>query len=154
VRPAQERVPILIGGHGRRVLALAARYADIVQFTGMTYGAGGTPRAGGFAVQQIAERADWLTELGQLAGRSDDAIERSTLVQLAAVGPHAPAADEIAARFEIDPEVVADTPFILSGSTGQVVDKLQRLRERLGLSHVVIRDAEAFAPVVEALAGR
>jgi hypothetical protein len=35
-----------------------------------------------------------------------------------------------------------------------VIDKLERLREELGISHVVVRDADAFAPVVDALAGR
>ena len=35
VRPVQDRVPFLIGGHGRRVVELAGRYADIFQFTGL-----------------------------------------------------------------------------------------------------------------------
>jgi hypothetical protein len=35
-----------------------------------------------------------------------------------------------------------------------VVDKIGRLRERLGISHYVIRDPEAFAPVAAALDGR
>jgi hypothetical protein len=35
-----------------------------------------------------------------------------------------------------------------------LIDKLERIRERTGISHYVIRDAEAFAPVVAALAGR
>jgi len=43
---------------------------------------------------------------------------------------------------------------VLVGSTDQIVDKLGRLRDRLGTSHVVVRDVEAFAPVVAALRGR
>ena len=35
IRPVQEHVPFLIGGHGRRVVGLAGRYADIFQFTGL-----------------------------------------------------------------------------------------------------------------------
>ena len=40
------------------------------------------------------------------------------------------------------------------GSLEQVIDKIERLREQLGISHYVVRDPEGFAPVVEALAGR
>ena len=43
---------------------------------------------------------------------------------------------------------------MLVGSLGQVVDKLQRLRDDVGISHYVIRDPEGFAPVLEMLAGR
>jgi hypothetical protein len=36
----------------------------------------------------------------------------------------------------------------------QIVDKLERLRTELGINHYVVREAEMFAPVVTALAGR
>ena len=51
----------------------------------------------------------------------------------------------------MDPEVIEHTPFVLSGSLDQVVDKIERLREVLGITHYVVRDPEGFAPVVEAL---
>ncbi|WP_214405010.1 TIGR03621 family F420-dependent LLM class oxidoreductase [Pseudonocardia lacus] len=151
VRPVQERVPFLIGGHGPRVVRLAARYADIFQFTGIVHGEGGKPGGGGFAVAALVERAHWLTEA---AGDRDAAIERSALAQFVAVGPDAPGAEDLAERFEQPAEAVRDSPFVLSGSVEQVVDKLQRLRELLGISHYVIRDADAFAPVVAELSGR
>jgi hypothetical protein len=46
------------------------------------------------------------------------------------------------------------SPFVLIGSVEQIVDKLGRLRERVGISHYVVRDVEGFAPVVAALADR
>jgi probable F420-dependent oxidoreductase len=148
VRPAQERVPFLIGGHGRRVVGLAGRYADIFQFTGLTHAEDGTPSGGGFALEQVIERARWLSES---AGDRDDDIERSALIQFTAVGPDAPAASELAERFKLREDVVEHTPFALFGSLEQVVDKIERLRERLGITHFVIRDLDGFAPVVEAL---
>src|SRR6476659_6903303 len=36
VRPIQARVPILLGGFGRRVVSIAARFADIFQFPGLS----------------------------------------------------------------------------------------------------------------------
>lgn len=151
VRPAQDRVPILVGGHGRRVVGLAGRFADIYQFTGLTHGERGAPSGGGFAIEQLVERAHWLEES---AGDRNTTIERSALVQFTDVGDSAPSPDELAARFEMPPEVVDGTPFALFGSLDEVVDKIERLRELLGISHYVVRDPDGFAPVVEALAGR
>jgi probable F420-dependent oxidoreductase len=148
VRPTQAKVPFLIGGHGPRVVALAGRYADIFQFTGLTHGPGGQP-TGDFGLDGLDLRARWLAEA---AGDRD--IERSALVQFVGIGAGAPTAEDLAARFEVDVEAIRDTPFALFGSVEQVVDRVERLRERLGISHYVIRDPENFAPVADALSGR
>jgi probable F420-dependent oxidoreductase len=150
IRPARDHVPFLIGGHGRRVVELAARQADIFQFTGLVHGEGGLPTPGGFAIDQLRERARWLD-----AAAADRPLERSVLVQVLHLGQ---GGDEVIAglveRFGATAELLDDTPFVLIGSVEQVIDKLGRLREDLGVSHVVVRDAEQFAPVVAALAGR
>jgi probable F420-dependent oxidoreductase len=152
VRPVQAHVPFVVGGHGRRVVTLAGQHADIFQFTGLTHGEGGTPGPGGFGIEQIRERNRWLTAA---AGDRLARLERSILVQVTGVRSDVGAEyDELASRFGVDRSLVADTPFVLLGSVEQIVDKLERLREDLGVSHVVVRDAEGFAPVVEALAGR
>ena len=150
VRPARDHVPFLIGGHGRQVVELAARHADIFQFTGLVHGEGGAPTPGGFAIDEVRQRARWLDE-----GAGDRPLERSVLVQALHLGP---GADEVTAglveRFGATPELLDATPFALIGSLEQVIDKLGRLRDALGVSNVVVRDAEQFAPVVAALAGR
>ncbi|MCB1000705.1 MAG: TIGR03621 family F420-dependent LLM class oxidoreductase [Acidimicrobiales bacterium] len=152
VVPVAAHVPILIGGHGRRVVRLAARYADIFQFTGLHHGEGGVPSGGGFAIEEVEQRARWLAED---AGDRDDRIERSVLVQACHVGDDAAAKlDEFVERFQMPRELIEATPFVLAGSVEQVVEKLGRLRDRIGVSHVTIRDADGFAPVVAALAGR
>jgi probable F420-dependent oxidoreductase len=151
VRPVQERLPFLIGGFGRRVIGIAARFADIVQFTGLTDKADGSLEAGGFAIDQVTVRAEWVSEL---AGDRDREIERSALVQLVAVGDDVPSDDEIGREHRLDAAVVAESPFVLAGSVGRLVDKLERIRQRTGISHYVIRDPDAFAPVRDTLAGR
>lgn len=152
IRPAQERVPILVGGHGRRVVSEVGPLADIFQFTGLTHAADGTPAPGGFAADQVAERARWLAEA---AGDRDDEIERSVLVQSTHVGPGADEAIAQAADgLGVDEDLVRTTPFLLLGSFDQLVDELERRRAELGISHVVVRDAEGFAPIVAALRGR
>lgn len=151
IRPLQTHVPFLIGGHGRRVVGLAGRYADIFQFTGLEHDDQGAPTGTGFALDRLAERSRWLEAS---AGDRHDDIERSALVQFTHVGPDAPSVDDIAERFELPADVVADTPFVLTGSVEQIVDRIERQREFLGITHYVIRDPEGFAPVVEALDGR
>ncbi len=147
-RPEQAHVPFLIGGHGRRVVTLAAKYGDVFQFTGLTHGEGGVPTGGGFALADLIERARWLDDA---AGARGDEIERSALVQFVAVGDDTPSDDELAEQFELPPAVIRETPFVLSGTVEHIVEKIRRLREQLSITHYVVRDAEAFAPVVAAL---
>jgi probable F420-dependent oxidoreductase len=151
IRPAQDHVPFLIGGHGKRVVGIAARHADIFQFTGLTHGEGGQPAPGGFAIDAVRERSRWLADA---AGDRHGVIELSALVQLVHIGAGADEKVEATAeRFGIDRALIDSTPFLLLGSVAEVVDKLERLRSDVGISHFVVRDAECFAPVVDALAG-
>jgi probable F420-dependent oxidoreductase len=152
VRPVQAHVPLLIGGHGRRVVGVAARWADIFQFTGLTHAHDGTPRPGGFALEALVERSRWLSED---AGQRDEAIERSIFVQGIALGSEAESArDRTGRRLGLDRSVVETTPFLLFGSVSEVIDRLEEYRDLLGVNHVVVRDAQVFSPVVSALAGR
>jgi probable F420-dependent oxidoreductase len=151
VRPVQAHVPFLIGGFGKRVVTIAARYADIFQFTGLSDLPGGRVGAGGFSIDQVIERGRWLTDA---AGDRDGDIERSALVQMIEVGDDVSDAAAIGERFEIDPAIVAGTPFVLSGSVEQLIDKLERTRQTTGISHYVVRDPDLMAPVVAALADR
>ncbi len=145
VRPVQAHVPFLIGGHGRRVVALAGRYADIFQFTGLAHAADGAISIPGFDLGELELRAAWL---GEAAGDRDAEIERSALVQALAVD------GALTNDFGLDAATLAEVPFVLAGSVAQIIDKLERLREQLGITHYVVRDPEQFAPVVAALAGR
>ncbi len=152
IRPAQDHVPLLIGGHGKRVVGIAARHADIFQFTGLTHGEGGELAAGGFGIAAVRKRSRWLAEA---AGDRLGDIECSALVQSTQIGPITD--DDLGAmaeRFQVSRELIDETPFVLIGSVEQIVDKLERLRSDAGISHFVVREAEGFAPVVAALAGR
>jgi probable F420-dependent oxidoreductase len=152
IRPVQGHVPLLIGGHGRRVVGIAARHADIFQFTGLTHGERGEPAPGGFAIDEVRVRSRWLADA---AGDRLADIECSALVQLVHIGAGADEqVDSTAEQYKISRELIDETPFLLIGSVEEVVDKLERLRTDVGISHFVIRDPEGFAPVVAALAGR
>jgi alkanesulfonate monooxygenase SsuD/methylene tetrahydromethanopterin reductase-like flavin-dependent oxidoreductase (luciferase family) len=150
VRPVQAHVPFLVGGHGRRVIQVAGQLADIFQFTGLTHGRDGTPQPGGFALADVAPRAAWLSDAA-----GDREIERSILVQRTVIKDDVDdVVVEISQEYGLQREVVESTPFLLFGSVAQIVDRLQHLRHTLGISHVVVREAADFAPVVAALSGQ
>ncbi len=151
IQPVQEHIPFLVGGHGRRVVTLAGQHADIFQYTGLTHAEDGSPSGGGFAIEQVRQRAAWLADA---AGDRSDMIERSVLVQLTAVGAEAHAETLATERLQQYRDIMDDTPFMLSGTLEQIIDKMERLREDLQISHYVVRDPEGFAPVVAALAGK
>ncbi len=150
IEPVQERLPILVGGNGRRVVGLAGRYADIFQYTGLTFGPDGADTSG-MAPAELVKRRDWLDAA---AGDRIDSIERSALVQRLDIGPDGTTTlAEISERVGLPVDELDDCPFFLVGSIEQIVDKIERLRTRLGITHYVVRDIEAFAPVIARLTG-
>ena len=93
--------------------------------------------------------------MAEAAGDRADDIELSALVQVTHVGADADRQIlSLAERFRASPELINETLFVLVGSLEQVIDKVERMRAELGISHLVVRDAAGFAPVVAALAGR
>jgi probable F420-dependent oxidoreductase len=147
----QPHVPLLVGGHGRRLLDLAARHAQIVQFTGLTHGDDGAVMPGGFALDTIRERVAWVRT--SAAERLDD-IELSALVQVVTCADAGSARAEAATNLGVSTDLVDESPFLLIGSLGQIIDKLERQRAELGISYLTLRGIAASAPIVAALAGR
>jgi probable F420-dependent oxidoreductase len=139
-RPAH-RPPILVAGNGRRLLSLAAREADIVAL-------GVAPTAPEAAV---AEKVGWLREA---AGPRFDQLELN--LNLMAVGDQVPR--YISAQMGLTAAGLAASGSVaaLMGTTDDMCATLLRRRESLGISYLMVGDElmEAFAPVVERLAGK
>jgi probable F420-dependent oxidoreductase len=154
-RPRQQpHPPILIGGNGRHILALAACEADIVALTGVTFSQGGAGRDfSGFTAEGTDERLRWMREA---AGERLDRLELNALVQRVIVGDRAKAAEDLARQWA--PLAAADileSPFVLLGTVDEMVETLRRRRERWGISYYVVMEPalETLAPVVARLAG-
>jgi probable F420-dependent oxidoreductase len=155
-RPVQApRPPVLVGGGGRRVLALAARRADVVGLTGT-----GPTRADGrnhvpshWAPAAVDEQVAHVRAEAAAAGRPRP--ELHALVQVVTVTDDRRSALEAVHRHlpELSIEDLEGTPFLLVGSVAAIVEQLQAARERWGLSYVTVRDEDAIAPVVARLAG-
>jgi len=145
--------PILIGAGGPRMLALAAREADIVSvLVGMS-------PAGEFDLREVRATAldAKVALLRASAGDRFDRLELHLLVQQLAVGDEAIGAGAaLANRWHLTPDEVTETPYALIGTVGEIAAQLLARRERFGFSYYTVRDRDmaAFAPVVAALRGR
>jgi probable F420-dependent oxidoreductase len=143
-RPAQQpRPPILVAGSGPQMLALAAREADIVAL-------GVAPTA------PEAELADKVRLVREAAGSAERFEQLELNINLMAVGQQVPRF--VASQIGLSAEDLAraGAASALVGTPDQMCDALQRRREQLGISYVLVSDElmEDLAPVVERLAGR
>lgn len=148
--------PILIGGNGPRLLALAAKEADIVGLSGITFRRGGAdPDLSGWRVAGVDER---LRLVREAAGDRYDRLELNALVQRVVVTDHRrQGAEELTLRWrQLSADEILQSPYVLIGTVDQLVEDLQARRERWGISYYVIFEPymDAFAPVVARLAGR
>jgi probable F420-dependent oxidoreductase len=150
------RPPIFIGGSAPRLLALAAREADIVGLTGITFRRGGALRdVADWKAAVVDER---LRLVREVAGDRYERIEWNALVQRVVVtDDRRKAAEELARRWEqLSPEEILESPYVLIGTIEEIVEALRARRERWSISYCVIFEPyiDAFAPVVARLAGR
>src|SRR6266849_5250709 len=150
--------PLLIGGNGPRLLTLAAREADIVGFSGITFRQGGTipPDLLGWRASSVDERVRLVREA---AGAERYArLELNALVQrVIGTDDRRQAVDELTSRWtELTPDEILQSPYVLIGTVDQMVEDLLARRERWGFSYYAIFEPylDTFAPIVARLAGR
>jgi probable F420-dependent oxidoreductase len=149
------RPPILIGGNGPRLLALAAKEADIVGLSGITFRQGGTKAdVSAWTATGVDGRIRLVHEA---AGARRDEIEVSALVQRVVItGERRQAAEELGKRWtQLTPDDILQSPYVLVGTVDQLVEDLQARRQRWGISYYITFEPymEALAPVVARLAG-
>jgi probable F420-dependent oxidoreductase len=152
----QPHPPILVGGGSPRVLALAAREADIVGFNTRTTADGGFDHAS-ISAEATAQKVAWVE---QAAGARLKDVEFSIyLLDVAVTDDRAGAVQQIVEeRSDVGftHSQVLESPHIVVGSLEEIVADLEQRRERYGISHIVISDdkIDEFAPIVAQLAGR
>lgn len=145
---------LVIGGGGRRVLSLAARHADVVGVNpSLRSGAVDAATARSAVAERYDQRLAWIREA---AGDRLEDIELQALTFVVAVdGDRDEVARMLAPGLGISEDDAKEVPIALVGSVEEICDQLVERRERWGLSYWVVHDQEmeAFAPVVERLAG-
>ncbi len=154
--------PFFIGGGGRRTLGLAGREAQIAGLAPRILpDPDGNPRPDprSLTVAATEEKIGWVREA---AGDRFDEIELNVYPSVTeiTVTDHAHAeaakvADRLRERtgMDVDPAELLESPHIFIGSIEGLTEKFRMLRERLGISSIMVGEIDELAPVVERLAG-
>jgi probable F420-dependent oxidoreductase len=152
-RPSQDpRLPILVGGGGRRLLTLAAREADIVSINPRARREGGLDRDD-ISLEAVAEKAGWVRDAAGL--RWEDLEVNLAVVGAALTDAPRAALAPFADRYQLPEEALLASPHLLIGSVEGIVERVREMRERWGLSYFTVpeRHMQELAPVVERLRG-
>lgn len=143
----QDRLPLLVGGNGDRVLSLAAAHADIVGFTGFRHReADSTVQLSHFADAGLVER---IEHVRTASGDRFADLELNLLVQRVQITDDAErVAAAMAERLEgITTGDVLGSPFLLVGTVEEIAAKVLDLRDRLGIGYLA-----CFEPALDAMA--
>lgn len=145
--PVQQPGPkIMLGGGGPKMLALAAREADIINLTMRVRADGTGPDTADSGAEAFVRKIGLVREA---AGERFEKIELGTSVLQIGLG-RAPAHWSAA-----NPSAQAGTPQVLTGELSEICDTLRRWREELGISYFVLHnegDMPSFRQVVAKLA--
>ncbi len=146
--------PLFVAGGSERVLRLAARTADIVGVN-PSMAAGVIDQRVGLSAtaEATAAKIGWIREK---AGDRFDNLELHTRVHVASITTDAESvAGALAPALGLETSQALGSPHSLIGTADEVVDKLIRQREELGISYIGLSSdsMEEMAPVVGRLAG-
>ena len=139
---APDQAPkLLIGGGGRRVLRLAGRHADIVGINPSLPEGRVTPdTARDLNPEGVRAKVEWVREGAERAGRDPGTIELNSLVFAVAIGDDPSGIRQaLSGQTGMTPDEVADCPLFLTGSAGEIRERLEKRREQTGISYIVIQ---------------
>lgn len=153
--------PLFIGGGGRKTLELAAREADIVglapRIRPATHGMP-PPDPESFTIAAAEEKVAWVRAA---AGERFASLELNVYPSggpLVITDNAKPVAQDRADRLNqltgasLTAQDMLDSPHVFIGSVGALAEKVQELRERLGVTSFMLGDVDDALPLVERLA--
>ncbi|MGY3555356.1 LLM class F420-dependent oxidoreductase [Williamsia sp. R60] len=164
-RPRQgPRPPIAVGGGGPKMLALAAKHADIISVaTGTT--PDGRLRLSDMTMEKTIERVD---RIRQAAGDRFDDIELNWTIATIVITDDREATAEmalaaldqgyppnIAMDVKLSVDDILASPYLAFGSFEQIADQIREVRRRTSMSYVGVfpTQMDAFAPIIPILKG-
>ncbi|EOM76635.1 FMN reductase [Rhodococcus rhodnii LMG 5362] len=164
-RPRQgPRPPIAVGGGGPRMLALAAKYADIISVATPT-SKEGKLLLSGVTLDKTIERVERIREA---AGDRFDEIELNWTITMIMITDDREQTAEMALaaldqgfppNIEVDVKLgvedILSSPYLAIGSFEEIADQIRMVREKTSMSYVGIfpTQMDAFAPVMDQLRG-
>jgi probable F420-dependent oxidoreductase len=148
--------PILVGAGSPRMLGIAGREADIVGILPRALRQGAI--SGALSERSPAVVARKVEQVRGAAEHRSDPVELSMVMSVVVDRDHRAAAERFAVAQGwgvAAAELVLEMPSVAVGPPDRVAEELQARRDRYGFSYLVVADddMEAFAPVVDRLAG-
>ncbi len=148
------RPALVMGGGGRRMLSLAAEEADIVSINvALASGVLGPDRGPSASETAVREKVAWVRKAA--GPRLSEVVLQIEEHFVAVTDDVLGAQERAAAAVGLRSEEVEGSPHVLIGSVGQMCERLQQIRQELGISYICMSGAHAeeFAPIVARLAG-
>jgi probable F420-dependent oxidoreductase len=151
-QPVQRPVPLLVGGGGRRVLTLAAEVADIVGValrnpTGAPFPA----NAADASRASFARKVAVIEEAAARHGRRPEVCVRVLACEV--TDDRRGTAERISRAWDVERELVEQSPYALIGSPGAIVEHLHGIAADFGATYFVssLPAALQLAPVIARL---
>jgi alkanesulfonate monooxygenase SsuD/methylene tetrahydromethanopterin reductase-like flavin-dependent oxidoreductase (luciferase family) len=149
--PVQQPVPLMVAAMSESGLAVAARHADIVGFSGLRQVPGAS--LGTFTLASNGETADRVAQVRLLAG--DRRYRSDVLLQHVVVGPgwREAAAEMASAAPQLSVDEIVDSPFVLyAPDADRGAEELARRHERYGFDSYTTHQPsmEALGEVIAA----
>lgn len=146
-------IPVMIGGGGPKILAMAAQQADIVGINPKIVGRSINPRSmATTAADTMDEKVAWVKEA---AGDRFDDLELNIAITALPRDESGQPDLSITRRAlpNMSEEELLATPAVLSGSTQEIADTIRGYRDTYGVSYLIVQDkhAEAFSEVIAEL---
>ena len=147
-------IPLMIGGGGPKILALAAQQADIVGINPKIIGRKINPES--MATTAADAMDEKLDAVRAAAGDKFDELELQVQIFKTVVTDNPQeAAEQLGPAFGLPADVVLNAPFFQIGSVEQITENLQAMRDRWGISYILFQadGIGPMGPVVTRLAG-
>lgn len=126
--------PIFMGGGGPRMLGVAGQLADIVGINpNLAAGVFDEGAGADATLERTMEKISWIRDA---AGARFGSIELQSRIHLAMISDDGTGlAEQLAPAFGLTADQAMASPHALIGSPGEIAEKLQRLRETVGVSY-------------------
>ena len=151
--PEGEHPKIMIGGGGRKILGLAAQYADIVGVIPRWRGSYSKKSANELTSEGIKRKIIRVKNAAKDFGRDPDDIEfQMNFVSTEITENPEPIIEKIAEYYGISIEEFLASEYVAVGSSSDIRDKIQRLCEETGITYYVFRlRRDQFKEVAESI---
>ncbi len=147
----KSRPRMLVGGHGNRVLRLAAQRAEVVSFVGAQFLA----EHGRMVIATFEQMLERVAFTRAAASAKAEELELNILSKCTILTSDRASALPALRRFgpHLDDEQILDAPTISVGTAAQIAEELRRVREVLGISYITVMEAalENFGKVIAEL---